>query len=60
MKTKLKVGQQYRVIKDEYNYGLKTPRIVRVKSLGVEESFFDEKDYFYDTLSSQFELKLIK
>lgn len=60
MKTKLKVGQQYIVIKDEYNYGLKTPRIVRVKSLGVEESFFDEKDYFYDTLSSQFELQLIK
>lgn len=66
MKSKqtLKVGQKYRVIKDDYNSiynkNLVIPRIVTVKDIGVEDCFFDEYDCFYDiSQKSNFKLQLI-
>lgn len=62
MKSKqtLKIGQKYKVIKDEYNcIGASIPRIVTVIKLGIKGCFFDENDYFYDLNSINFELQLI-
>jgi hypothetical protein len=58
LKQTLKIGQRYRVIHDVYN-NLITPRIVKVAKIGVDNSFFDENDYFYDMESCMFKLQLI-